>query len=91
MEVAKPVPVPVDREVGDGPDDLPEEPHDGADVEELELEALVLALDDFEPDGPGGVALDLVVPGVAGLDRSEEPLAELGVTRCDTAVASEAP
>ena len=71
--------VPLDGEVGDGPDDFAKEEDDGADVEELELEALVLAADDLEASGERVVPFDVVVSAVGWLERSEEVLGELDV------------
>ena len=79
MELLQPGSVAVDGEVRHRPDDLAQEEHHGADVEELQLQPFVPALHDLQARLPGLVGLDLVVPVVAWIEWSQEVLADLDV------------
>src|SRR5690242_18025993 len=79
VQVSQPGAVALDGEVRDGPDDLAEEVDDRSDVEELQAEPFVAALNDLEPDRLGVRDLDLVMAAVRRFERPEEELADLDV------------
>ncbi len=71
--------VPLDAELGNGPDHLPQEVDNRADVEELGPQGLHPQVDDLQADGFGPAAGGVGVTGTGrrGRQRSQEVLAQL--------------
>jgi len=78
VESLETVSVALDGEVGNGPDDFPEEEHHCADVEELEPKALVEALHHFQAGCSGLIGFGVVVAALSGFDFAAEIWLEMG-------------
>ena len=79
MQGLKTIAAAVDAEVRDSPDHLPKEVRDRSNIEELQLQAFVAALQDLEARLSGSARLVGLMPTVGFVQRTEEVLAQLCV------------